>query len=681
MKANGRTCLICNCEGTMPLDAAKISDNINAEVGKPYSHLCRSQLSAFEAALSGEQDLVVACQQEAPLFQEIAEENGLGDRVSFINIRETAGWSDQAEKATAKISALLGAVDDTAKPARLKSIEADGMCLVYGAGQQALEMAQYLARTLSVTLLLSDQDDLVLPQQSDIPIYRGDIETMSGSFGGFSLTVNNYAPLMPSARKNLEFVLARDGASTTCSLVLDISGKTPLVTGHAHRDGYKRVDPGDPAAILRAVIEMSDMVGEFEKPIYVDYNAETCAHGRSQKTGCTKCLDTCPAGAISDLGDTVSIDPGICGGCGSCHAVCPTGSITYQYPVQSDLIANTQSLITRYRSAGGKNPVLLLHDHSFGADMIAAMARYGRGLPAHVIPQAVHAVSSIGHVEIAALIASGWEQVHLLANPQLQDELDGTRAEIELAGSILSGLGLAATPRCQLICEADPDTVENAIWSSPDQPLGIDDIFNPIGSKRDIARLAFVRLQEQSATKPDTIDLPAASPYGRVNIDQSSCTLCMACTSACPANAIVDTPGEPKLRFVENACVQCGLCVSTCPESALVLEPRLNFTSASMQPVTLYEEEPFNCIVCDTPFATKSTIERITTQLAGKHTMFASEERSNLIKMCENCRVEAQANSSDDPFASGQRPRVRTTEDYIEAEKGNLTADDFLIDD
>ena len=99
------------------------------------------------------------------------------------------------------------------------------MCLVYGAGQQALEMAQYLARTLSVTLLLSDQDDLVLPQQSDIPIYRGDIETMSGSFGGFSLTVNNYAPLMPSARKNLEFVLARDGASTTCSLVLDISGK------------------------------------------------------------------------------------------------------------------------------------------------------------------------------------------------------------------------------------------------------------------------------------------------------------------------------------------------------------------------------------------------------------------------------------------------------------------------
>ena len=61
--------------------------------------------------------------------------------------------------------------------------------------------------------------------------------------------------------------------------------------------------------------------------------------------------------------------------------------------------------------------------------------------------------------------------------------------------------------------------------------------------------------------------------------------------------------------------------------------------------------------------------------------MFEDEERSNLIKMCENCRVEAQANSTNDPFSAGTRPRPRTTEDYLEAEKGNLTAKDFLIDE
>ena len=61
--------------------------------------------------------------------------------------------------------------------------------------------------------------------------------------------------------------------------------------------------------------------------------------------------------------------------------------------------------------------------------------------------------------------------------------------------------------------------------------------------------------------------------------------------------------------------------------------------------------------------------------------MFADGERAKLIQMCENCRVEAQANSSEDPFSGGARPRVRTTEDYIEAERGNRTAEDFLMDD
>ena len=124
-----------------------------------------------------------------------------------------------------------------------------------------------------------------------------------------------------------------------------------------------------------------------------------------------------------------------------------------------------------------------------------------------------------------------------------------------------------------------------------------------------------------------------------------------------------------------------ALCVSTCPEKALALVPQLDFTPAAMQPVTLYEEEPFECVSCGKPFATKSTIERIAGQLAGKHAMFADDERSRLIRMCENCRVEAQANSSTDPFAVGDRPRPRTTEDYLEAEKNGLSADDFLIDD
>lgn len=682
MNQERRICLLCDCEKTMPLDAAKLSAALGHETGPIQTQLCRSQLANFEQALaSGASDILIGCTQEAPLFQEVADEAGKGEAVRFVNIRETAGWSADAKAAAPKIASLIKSAEYEAKPAPLKSITSDGLCLVYGAGQQALEIAKLLSARLSVTLMLSSSEDLVLPSAGEIPIYRGDIRTVEGSFGGFSITVDNYAPLMPSSRDHLKFIMAREGAKSTCSLILDLSGKTPLVTGHPHRDGYKRVDPGDPAAALRAAFEMSEMVGEFEKPLYVDYTADSCAHARSQITGCTKCLDVCPAGAITEAGDHVQVDAGICGGCGSCHAVCPTDALTYRYPRREDTIGHAQLMLRAYDEAGGKTPVLLLHDETFGTEMITAIARFGRGLPANMLPCSMHAVTSVGHTEMASLLASGARKIVVLANPVHAEELSGLETEATLANHILSAIGFGGEARVEIVTEVDPDAVEAALWTETPRINLPTDGFAALGSKRDIARMAFAKLHEHAPEKTDAIGLPQGAPYGRVAIDQAACTLCMACTSACPTGAMMDTPGEPKLRFTESACVQCGLCVNTCPEKALSLEPRLNFTPSAMQPVTLYEEIPFDCVVCGKPFATQSTIDRITSQLAGKHSMFADPSRARLIQMCEDCRVETMANSKDDPFSAGSRPKVRTTEDYLAARDGKLTADDFLIDD
>src|SRR5690606_29522115 len=190
----------------------------------------------------------------------------------------------------------------------------------------------------------------------DVPIHRGRIRKATGYLGAFEVEVDGYAPMLPSSRAGLEFVMARDGAKSSCDIVLDLSGGQPLFSDGGRRDGYVHADPSNPAAVARAVFKVSDLGGDVEPPRYVAVAAGICAHARSQQVGCTSCLDNCPTGAISPAGDHVAIDPGVCAGCGTCSSVCPTGAVSYAFPSREDLVTRVQVLLKAYRAAGGARP-------------------------------------------------------------------------------------------------------------------------------------------------------------------------------------------------------------------------------------------------------------------------------------------------------------------------------------
>jgi ferredoxin len=120
------------------------------------------------------------------------------------------------------------------------------------------------------------------------------------------------------------------------------------------------------------------------------------------------------------------------------------------------------------------------------------------------------------------------------------------------------------------------------------------------------------------------------------------------------------------LRFAEDACVQCGLCKATCPEKVISLKPQIDFRAATAMSRIVKQEEPAECIRCGKPFGVKSSVDRVVAKLEGKHWMYKdSKKRLDVIRMCEDCRVVAMAEQQFDPFGAPQRPRVRTTEDYL----------------
>ena len=71
MKVGGKRCLVCDCEGTMPLDGAALARALGSAAEPVVHHqLCRRQIDAVGAAAAGGEALLIACTQEAPLFAE-----------------------------------------------------------------------------------------------------------------------------------------------------------------------------------------------------------------------------------------------------------------------------------------------------------------------------------------------------------------------------------------------------------------------------------------------------------------------------------------------------------------------------------------------------------------------------------------------------------------------------------
>ena len=665
MDLGGRKLLVCNCEGTMSLDGKALGRACGGD-GALFvnTQLCRAQIENFRAAAAEGGPLLVACTQEQPIFDEALREAGIDVPVAYANIRERAGWSEQGAEALPKIAALLAEAALDVPAAASVTLKSAGVCLVYGKDESALAAAQQLAGRLEVTLLLTKPQEIVPPRRMDVPVLRGTIIAARGHLGAFELTVDDYAPALPSSRGALAFERPRNGAMSRCDLILDLTGGVPLFPSHARRDGYFRPDLGNPAALQRALFELVDLVGEFDKPRYIDFKAELCAHSRSRKTGCTRCLDVCPASAIRPDGDTVAIDPYLCGGCGACHSVCPTGAASYALPSSGALGERLRTLLRAYARAGGKRPMLLVHDARRGEEMIDAIARHGRGLPANVLPFAVNEVTQLGFDFLAMAFAYGAAHLALLAHPEKRDELGALAGQIGLAETMLVALGYGEG-RLQVLVEQDPDAVERVLYALPAlAPIPPGD-FLPMGDKRGLMRLALGHLAKAAPTRQEIVPLAAGAPFGAVALDVAGCTLCLACVGACPTGALQDNPELPQLRFQEDACVQCGLCKATCPEKVITLVPRLNFTPDAASAVVLKEEPPFACINCGKPFGTRSTVERVLERLALKHSMFQNERAVRLIQMCEDCRITVQFEGEKQPFAAAPRPLPRTTDDYL----------------
>jgi ferredoxin len=527
----------------------------------------------------------------------------------------------------ARSTALQTPVAIEGQPTSIVTYQSAGRVLIIGDEDASLAAAQKLGDAVACTLFVPSGARPEPGTRDGRVIVRGGVPEVRGRLGRF--TVNLETPE--------EVVSLSDAAGTPGAffdLVLDLS-TPPLMSQEIPPVGYYAAN--SPAALERALAELPEMSGEFEKPKYFNYDPAICAHGSSGLTGCTRCIDACPTVAISSIGDKVSVDPYLCQGAGSCVAACPSGAMSYAFPAVNDLLAHLKQLLGNYREAGGEDPVLLIHD---AWSRKAVTGPLGSSMPENVLPFEVEEVGSVGLDTWLAVLAYGARAVVIAVTASAPRRMVAEiEAQVVFGRGVLEGMGY---PPASLTVINSTQAAKDGDWwqGLPERTLAKPAKFALPDDKRAILRLAIEHLYRHAPAQRKVTDLPPGAPFGEIKVDKEACTLCMSCVSVCPVAALGAGGDLPQLKFTEWNCVQCGLCEKACPEDAIKLHPRFLYDAElRQQPRILHEEAPFCCVSCGKPFGTRSLLESMMRKLEG-HWMFQDEASRRRLQMCEHCRVK-----------------------------------------
>ena len=328
--------------------------------------------------------------------------------------------------------------------------------------------------------------------------------------------------------------------------------------------------------------------------------------------GCRACATSCPVGALTWEGGSISYDKAACVACGICVTTCPVGAVINPTVTPEAVEAQIAAML----DASAAAPVGIRY-----------MCRDGEspGGPGWLDV----------YVPCTGMLTASWLLAPLAMGAAATDATPCAESGCSLGNDHRIASTLTDTRTILDALGLDWERVgpvKVTLLTPFPAPTANGPMFGPSAERQVIECLASIHNTYTAAASLDS------TPVGAVSIDPVTCTACAICARTCPTNALTaTTTSEVVIEFDPRLCVACAQCVGACPEierSAISMSTGFDLADWERGRREMRRDSVPKCESCGKPVAPSAMLERITAMLGSEHAATATILRTR----CLDCR-------------------------------------------
>ena len=427
-----------------------------------------------------------------------------------------------------------------------------------------------------------------------------------------------------------EQVIAIDGHIGALEVTLVSQGKeipvnvSQIVWFDQHEIAREQSGTFDPfESSLDEVLEtVRKNIAHYSYKKFTVYDKTICQYHERREEICSKCEEVCPTVAIvkHDEEKHLEFSQIDCHGCGGCISVCPSGALDYAP-------SNRESIFEIAKEMRGHIPLIIPRNMEVSNLDVA--------LKEGVLPLALEGEKFLHEGTFLTLAQETGSQVIFYSDFISK----GSRDSIDILNQIyqkkygMDAVLIAMDEAALREALEKVQFVENSRYT-----------FNESGAKK--REIFSIRLRHLVGDEDlGEVTTGEHVHYGRVEVKESKCTLCLVCVGACNVGALIANADDNTLRINASVCTMCGYCEVSCPEADClsIKKDVIELKPSWFKEEVLAKDTLFECVECGKAFATTKAVMKIAEMMGP---IFASDPiKERTLYCCEDCKPKIMMES------------------------------------